>query len=270
MSSAINSQLLRRFILLGVPLLALIATLIHPRFDQNSGVYDVLAPQVELWVGLHIVQLVIFGLLALVIYWLIQDHHSIAATISRIALFAFVIFYPAFDALAGIATGLFVQYGKALSPDQLPVLSNAIDAFFFNNQVVNNMATIGSFSWGVGVLAAAVALARPVSPRVPLGLVGLAIFVITSLSFALELDVGSVWWWVAAFVLAIGFGLAARPHIPSALLIVAGLFFSVSHVLPFGTVGMGALLAAVIHLVFFSQRPTAPEPVIPAITPVNS
>jgi hypothetical protein len=263
-----NRTWLRRSILLSAPAVAFIATLIHPRFNQSTDIYSVLAPQVDLWITLHIVQLLIFGLLGLTIYWLIDVAYGLAPTISRIAIAVFIVFYLPFDALAGIATGLLVQYAKTVPPDQLPIVSKAIDAFW-QSDVVNNMAAVGAVGWGVAVLAAAVALARPAIHRLPVGIVALGIFVLVGISFALQLDTNAIWWWVGAFILAIIFGFVAAPRLPSALLVLAAIFFSVSHVFPSGTVGMAALFFAIAHLEFITPSAPLTESSVPVATPAS-
>ena len=49
-------------------------------------------------------------LLGLAAYLLVKDVRNIAASVSRIALGIYVPIYAAFDALAGIGTGILVQF----------------------------------------------------------------------------------------------------------------------------------------------------------------
>lgn len=137
------SNLLRRVIVLGTPAVAILTTILHPNFDPSKGVYSALAPVVDLWVALHILQLAIFALLGLVVYLLLDGARGLAADVSRVALAVFVVLYPSFDAVEGIGTGLLIQYANSVPPDQLPALSKAIDAFFQNN-VITAMGHVGS------------------------------------------------------------------------------------------------------------------------------
>ncbi len=89
MESTKYSNLLRRVIVLGMPAVAIITTILHPNFDPSNGVYSALAPLVDLWVALHIIQLAIFGLLGLVVYLVLDGTRGLAADISRVALAVF-------------------------------------------------------------------------------------------------------------------------------------------------------------------------------------
>src|SRR5581483_8354312 len=149
----------RRLVLIGAPLLGLVATILHPRWDSGS-VYDALAPQVELWTDLHVAQLVIFGLLALALYYWLEPLTGRAARIGRIALACFVVFYPAFDALVGIGTGAMVQSAQQLDPSQLPAAVKLIDLFWEkvnSPTLVGTVAFIGAMGWAGAVLSIVVA-----------------------------------------------------------------------------------------------------------------
>lgn len=107
MKSTAGLHLRRRVILLGTPAATVTTTIIHPQFDPANS-YSALAPQVNLFLALHIVQLGTFGLLSLVICLLLDGAEGLAADISRGALAVFVVLYPAFDAAEGIGTGLLI------------------------------------------------------------------------------------------------------------------------------------------------------------------
>jgi hypothetical protein len=262
-------QLLRRVILFGTPAVALIATIIHPNFDP-SNTYNTLAPQADLFVALHIVQLAIFGLLGLVVYLLLNGAKGPAADISRVALAVFVVLYPSFNAVEGIGTGLLLQYAKTVPPDQLPAFEKAIDAFF-QNDVIDTMGHVGSAVWAGAVIAAAVALARAAMRRVVplvLILIGAAVLVLFGSGV---IPAAAVWWWAGAFIagvflVAILFALVAPPRVASGLLVLAAFFFGMSHVFPTGTVGMAALLLAVTDLEFFVQRAPERSSTVPSAT----
>ena len=54
---------------------------------------------------IHVVQLLLILLLAVAIHWLTDGLTSTAARISRVALLPYLVFYSAFDAGVGRATG---------------------------------------------------------------------------------------------------------------------------------------------------------------------
>ncbi len=109
MKSTAGLQLRRRMILLGTPA----PRSLRRSFTRNldpANTSSALAPQVNLFLALHIVQLGTFGLLGLVIYLLLDGAKGLAADISRGALAVFVVLYSAFDAAEGIGTGLLIQF----------------------------------------------------------------------------------------------------------------------------------------------------------------
>jgi hypothetical protein len=107
----------------------------------------------------------LFCLIALAAYLLIDGVHGAVATISRVALAIFVIFYPAFDVLIGIGTGILVRYAAGFPPSQQAVVEKAIDAFLYS-PIANLLVLLGSFGWQVGLLTAAIALSHPGKSRI--------------------------------------------------------------------------------------------------------
>jgi hypothetical protein len=64
--------------------------------------------------------------------------------------------YAAFDALAGIGTGILVQNAQHLTPLQGNHFESLIDAYW-NANVINALAAIGSIAWVIAMIASAVA-----------------------------------------------------------------------------------------------------------------
>src|SRR6266481_440986 len=102
--------IVRRVIILGTPLVLGILDLFHPLL--TTGIYDNISHHLGWWITLHILQLPLFCLLALSVYLLLDGVQGTLATLSRVALGIFVIFYPALDAILGIGTGALVSYGQ--------------------------------------------------------------------------------------------------------------------------------------------------------------
>ncbi len=123
------------------------------------------------------------------------------------------------------------------------------------------------------MLAAAVALARPTRGRVPWVLILLGAAGLVLLGSGV-IPAVMVWWLAGAFLagtvaVAILFALVATPRVSSALLVLAAIFFAVSHVIPSGTAGMAALFLAAVYLEFFAHRTAAAEPVLPVSMPAS-
>jgi hypothetical protein len=131
------------------------------------------------WLALHVAGLGLFPLLGLTVLWMLP-YDGIAGRISRLALAAYIVLYPAFDALVGIGSYILIQYRDTLPAAERTVIDPAIKNFFFDySGVAFKLAAAASIAWGLGVLAAVVAVWRPLGWRValPLAIAGLAMSV---------------------------------------------------------------------------------------------
>jgi hypothetical protein len=205
---------------------------------------------------LHVLQLPLFGLLALAGYQLLDHVQNVAATISRLALGCFVIFYPPFDSLIGISTGILVGYGAHLPVQQRVVLENVLESFV-QSPLINLIAILGSVGWQVGMIAMALALSRSGKSR-PLVVVLVVGCVLFGLWSSLS-GVVTVVWWIGAIALAIALGLVLTPHLPTLCLVLAALLFGVSHIPPFGPLGMTCFFVAILQLEFFEEQKKGEE-----------
>jgi hypothetical protein len=168
----LSNLVLRRIILLGTPVvLAADVAFLHPILP--NGVREDLFPVANLWLTLHVVQLVVFGLMGVAAYLLLEDVRGTAATIGRLAIAVFVVFYNAGDAVAGIATGILVR-GAADLPDAEQAAVAWATTKIFEDPTKQLIFIIGSYAWSLGLLAAAVALYRAGAPRLPLAMLALA------------------------------------------------------------------------------------------------
>lgn len=246
MRANLNTRLTpRQLVLLGVPLVLGILELTHLVISGPPGVFGQVRPQVGYWIALHLIQLPLFSLLALAAYLLLDGNTRRAATVARVALAVFVIFYPAFDALLGIAVGVLVNYAGGLPADQQAAVATAID-HFWNSRVVYAVMVLGDAGWLVGLIAAAVALTRPtVSHQLVQLLAALAAAVAFS---GLVVGANDPLWWAGVVIVVAAFAYAATPRLPAALLAGAALLFSANHAPPYGPLGMLCLLSAVVLL----------------------
>jgi hypothetical protein len=110
--------------LVGIPLVWIVVALVHP---QGSGdVYDELQDQVGLWLSVHFAQLVLSLGLATIFWVLLAGRTGSAATVARLALPVWLVFFAAFDSVTGIASGLAVHHANALDgPGQAGAASTA-------------------------------------------------------------------------------------------------------------------------------------------------
>ena len=162
----LSNLILRRVVLLGTPLVVAVdVVFLHPVL--NGDVRTELFPVAGLWLTLHVVQLVLFGLMGVAAYLLLDGLSGIFAVIGRLAIAVFVVFYNAGDAVAGISTGILARGAVDLPAGEQVAVAQAI-AKLFADPTKQLIFTIGTYAWSVGLLAAAVALYRAGAPRLPL------------------------------------------------------------------------------------------------------
>lgn len=162
----LSNLILRRSIMLGTPLVvAADITFLHPVL--NGDIRTELFPVANLWLTLHVVQLVLFGLMGVAAYLLFDGLSGIFAVIGRLAIAVFVVFYNAGDAVAGIATGILARGAADLSDREQAAIAWAISRLFAD-PTKQLIFAIGSYAWSVGLLAAAAALYWAGAPRLPL------------------------------------------------------------------------------------------------------
>jgi hypothetical protein len=163
----------RRLLLFGTPLVLGALEIFHPLPGENF-IAD-LHPQVGWWLTLHVLQLPLFGLMALAVATLLTEAQArgVAAGVSRIALWCFAVFYIAFDSLAGVAAGLVASYASALPADQQHALLPLIIDLNFS-PIVIAINALGGLGWVTAVIATAIALRQRGLARNPAILLGLS------------------------------------------------------------------------------------------------
>jgi hypothetical protein len=173
--------LLRRLLLFGVPLILGGLEIFHP--VPGTSIVATLSPQVNWWLTLHLLQLPLFGLLAVAVLLLTTGLHGWAATISRIGVWFFIVFYLAQDDVAGIGTGIIIRAAQGVPSSQQAGIEQVVHVLFYDNPFLGGtlfsvIAALGVLGWLVGVIAAAIALyrARKIS-WIPLVLLVLAAIV---------------------------------------------------------------------------------------------
>ena len=145
-------------LMIGAPLAWAALLLFHP---LGSGqVYDLLRDQVTRWQVVHVGTLFFIGLMGLAVFVLVRDLPGRAARLSRLAAGTFVVFYGAWEAVAGLAVGALAQHTNGLPADERAVGSDAIQSLY-ESPIVGDFGVLnvlGSLGWITAVLAAAVAV----------------------------------------------------------------------------------------------------------------
>ena len=183
-----------RVALLAAPLLWLVPALLHPMGEPYAGI----AEEADRWILVHVAQLVLAPLLAAGVWMLLAGLESVAAQVARTALVLWLAFFSAFDAVAGIATGVLTRHANSLTGENREGVVSAIDFLFDDSQLAGGgfsvLGNLGHFSWVIVAIAASVALYRAGASR--------AVVVATSLSvlFASHAGLGAAAALVALFV----------------------------------------------------------------------
>lgn len=241
-----QDKLLRKLNIIGTPLVLGILDLSHPAHYHPTGVFQALAPHIDWWLTIHIIQLFLFGLLGVGIWSLVDGLKGPAATICKLSTVAFVIFYNAFDALVGLGTGTLVKYAAGLGPELQPQAVATVDVFW-GSIAVAIVTAIAVLSWMVAVISAAIARSEATVGHWPMALLGTLTVFFGWLGFPLGI-VGTVGWWAGVVGAGLAFALAAKPRLPMALLAVGAILFATSHTPPYGPSGMLLYLLAVLQL----------------------
>jgi hypothetical protein len=154
-SGSVNSRHLHpaQSVLLVAPLLWIVIALIHPAEPEQSG----------RWIFVHFAQLVLTPFLSFAVWMLLDGIRSLAATVSRIALVAWMVFFSAYDSVAGIATGLLARHAEGLAGAERVAVTSAVE-YLHNDGLLPGAAVLlavaPAVAWPTTVIAAAVAVHR--------------------------------------------------------------------------------------------------------------
>jgi len=151
---------LRRFFLV-VPPLALAAVLLfHP--PGGDPVYEGVRGDVGAWFFVHVGMLLALPLLGIAAYLLLDGLRGLAALVSRVALVFFLVFYTAYEATVGVATGVLVDHANGLTGAEQAAVGDAIQELN-RNAILSDPSValaLGSLGWIVAMVAGAIALRR--------------------------------------------------------------------------------------------------------------
>lgn len=197
------STAIRWLLLVGTPLALAIALWFHP--TGGTDLYGSLAPVAGTWIPLHFLLLGLFGLLGVCLYVLLDGYSSRVAAVGRIGVATYLVCYIAFEAIAGIATGLLVRGADSLPPAQQDGVATALQATIEPALLLALVGTVGAI---VAVTALATELRDEGAPAAPVALLaGLPVAVFAHGGAKLDAVamgaflVGVVWlevgWWHA-------------------------------------------------------------------------
>jgi hypothetical protein len=152
--------------LLAAPLLWLVPAIVHPIGEPYDGIAD----DADRWIFVHVAQLVLMPFIAAGVWLLLDGLQSVAAWVARSALVLWLVFFSAFDAIAGIATGVLTRHANSLTGDEREGVVAAVDFLWSDSLLVNGgfsiLGNLGHFSWVAVAIAATVALYQARAGRV--------------------------------------------------------------------------------------------------------
>jgi hypothetical protein len=166
---------LLELVVLAAPLLWVVIAILHPGgVGDEPAPYEGIADEANKWIFVHFSQLVLTPLLGLGVWMLLDGIQSLAASVARAFLVVWMVFFSAFDAIAGIAVGVLTRHANDLAGEERDAVVGAIDFLFQESRFAGGdnysvLGILGQFSWVVLVLAAIVALWRAGVSRLIVG-----------------------------------------------------------------------------------------------------
>jgi hypothetical protein len=148
---------IRRALLIGGPLALAVVLWWHPAGGED--VYEGVRDDVDAWLFVHTAFLLATPLLGIAAFVLLRGLSSRAATVSRLALVFFLVFYTAYESNVGIGTGILVDYANGLPDAERTVVADAIQDYNRNPILTDPSLSLlaGGLGWIVAMIAAAVA-----------------------------------------------------------------------------------------------------------------
>jgi hypothetical protein len=151
----------RRVLLLGPPLVLTGLEILHPQPDETAQALM----DVSTWfAGFHVIQLALTGLVGLSVLLLADSFGRATAWVTRIGIGVFLVFFSAYDAVAGIATGLAMRSARDLSAVQQEGVFEVVKSWPALGAPFA-LSIIGTLGWVAAVGALAFAARRQGAPR---------------------------------------------------------------------------------------------------------
>jgi hypothetical protein len=190
-----DQPLLRRSILIGTPLLTGILLLFHPlpesaqtgmtELPKGLALYELMAPIADGFLAVHMLFPLALALLGLSVILLLNGVRGIAANLSRVSAFVFVITYILYETIIGTVTGLLIRDAASLSPAEQAVIGDVIYRNY-TDPILGDLPSVVSvtawISWFFAVTLAAFALRRSGNPLGACILLGISFIFISHAS----------------------------------------------------------------------------------------
>jgi hypothetical protein len=152
---------LRRVLLLLPPLLLAGLEILHPQPDETV---QALMDASTWFAGFHAIQLALTGFVGLSVLLLADGFGRATAWVTRLGVGVFLVFFSAYDAVAGIGTGLAMRSARDLSAAQQEGVFDVVKDWPAVGPVFL-LSIIGTLGWVAAVGALALAARRQGAPR---------------------------------------------------------------------------------------------------------
>ena len=161
----------RRVLLLAPPLAFAAFEGLHPRPDVNAQA----VMEVATWFAtFHAIQLVLMGLVAVSVVILADELGAARAWSTRLGIGVFLIFFSAYDAVAGIATGLAMRTARDLPVAQQEGVWETVKDWPGLDPPVFAINVVGTLGWVVALVGIALIARRAGVARSEWVFIGLA------------------------------------------------------------------------------------------------
>ena len=147
---------LRRALLLTPPLALAVLEIFHPQPEVNV---QALLDASTWFAWFHVIQLVLTGLVALSVLLLAADYGRATAWTTRLGIGVFLVFFSAYDTLAGIGTGLAMRSARDLPAAQQEGVFTVVKDWPGVGPVFA-LSILGTLGWVVAVGTLALAARR--------------------------------------------------------------------------------------------------------------
>jgi hypothetical protein len=152
---------LRRVLLLVPPLLLAGLEVLHPQPDETV---QALLDASTWFASFHVIQLALTGLVGLSVLLLADSFGRATAWVTRLGVGVFLVFFSAYDAVAGIATGLAMRSARDLSAVQQEGVFEVVKDWPAVGPPFA-LSIVGTLGWVAAVGALALAARRQGAPR---------------------------------------------------------------------------------------------------------
>jgi hypothetical protein len=156
------SQTVRRVLILGPPLALAVWETIHPRPDVNAESVIEIATWFMIF---HLVQVPLIVLLAVSVYLLADSLGRARAGTTLVGLAVFMVFFSAYDAWAGIATGDALRTARDLSVAEQELIFDVVEDWPGFHPVALPISLIGSIGLLLVLAPLAIAARRAGASR---------------------------------------------------------------------------------------------------------